>query len=157
VWGVEDMAAYGDRLNNVHFYDANVWASDLVASARFIWNSTDPNLSACGVYFRRRDEDTYYITLVRKDGGALLWLRVNQAWGPTLAEFFVAGVHPRNGEVNEMVLVAQQDAITLFVNGSVAYEAHDSTLVSGAVGLVTGTGNTPNTCTFTQAWIWDSD
>ncbi len=118
----------------------------------------------CGFVFREpekaaeNDPNTLYAIHISRDG--FLWFAelANSQWGENVdgnAEFLNLG----EDETNQLVLVAQGDTFSLYVNGNYSAQFQDDTLPSGQVAMMAGTFDESDEsyCTFSNAWVYSLD
>jgi hypothetical protein len=133
----------------------NVEVSNFVIYTEFTWDSDDTDETACGVSFRDNSKGDFYLSLVRKSGDGFLWLSLADQWQNSVSDSYINNVKKGNNEVNTLILIAEDEQITLIVNNSIYYQVMDSSLNSGSISFITGTAKASNTCSFRNSWIWE--
>jgi hypothetical protein len=113
----------------------------------------------CVVMFRiEGDLDTeswYMMRMGRVSGAGHVLFDVMRGWTIMGESGDISGyIHDANGAENELILVAQANQFTVFVNGKQATVWWNTKVERGGFGLGTMQDTGSSTCTFSNNWIW---
>lgn len=155
IWEKDLLEFYEPEFGILSWYPIELASSNFIIYTEFTWDSEETAETACGVYFRDNNQGNSYTSLVRKNGDAFLWLSVNNNWQPSPAESYQNPVNSGNRDTNTLMVVAENENISLVINNTIAYQVTDFSLSEGDMGFVNGTAQAGNTCTFSNSWVWE--
>lgn len=140
-----------------------ITASNFVLKIDMTWDTN--SWPVCGIIFRASDEDFKYA-----DFYTLLFLRLSglPAWDIayykrgsyvttiTQQARFSDALKLESGDTNQIVLYAQDNNFTVYINGrrQGRYPDFSSILDSGSFGVTGSQDGGETTCTFSNGWIW---
>ena len=146
--GEDNMLRY-NILNGVY--------TDFVMRATIYWGSESLE-DECGFVFRQIDADNYYIIQINRNG-ILFFQKLSQGeWeDPRVSEDTNNAIQTSWNETNDLLLVANGETFTAFINGEMAGQFMDKSNPEGknAVGAATYVNSNIAGCKFTDVWIWD--
>lgn len=110
---------------------------------------------ACGFVFRRQGNDLYTVMV---DHTGRLWFR-SLIGGHFNDRIFSDVTSWRSGanEYNNVVLIAQGDTFSVYLNNQYVAQFQDTQLAAGGVSLAVeySQANTGASCDFENAWLWE--
>ncbi|MBI5958332.1 MAG: hypothetical protein HY866_06350, partial [Chloroflexi bacterium] len=110
----------------------------------------------CGFVLRMKDEENYFYTGIDQLNQVHYDEMTDGVW-QSPAKFETDQIATGAGNRNELVVVWQGDTLTTLVNGQIAAQKTDGTLVEGYVGIAMDTfENSADThCIFNNLWVWE--
>ncbi len=140
-----------------------VTVSDFVLKVDMTWDTN--SWPVCGIIFRASSDDFKYA-----DFYTILFLRLSglPAWD---IEYYKRGSYVTtitqdvrfsdalkldSGDTNQIVLYAQENNFTVYINGyrQGRYPDFSSILESGVFGVIGSQDGGETTCTFSNGWLW---
>jgi len=137
-----------------------VEVADFAYHANVIWETKQKvGIVYCVVMFRiEGDLDTeswYMMRMGRISGAGHVLFDVMSGWSIVGENGDFSGyIHDANGADNELILVAQANQFTVYVNGKQATVWWNTKVDRGGFGLGTLQDTGSSTCTFSNNWIW---
>lgn len=150
--------------NNVLEIEDQPAAGDFILKTDVTWNTS--GLILCGVAFRSEDN------ILKGRQYRFLYLRLSglPAWAIELHEFgqfknsptdvkFSNALDLANGATNELVLIVQDDAFTLYINGvrQGRYYDYSKQRTEGIFAFLGSQDSGKGSCEFENSWIWSLD
>jgi hypothetical protein len=137
-----------------------VEVADFAYHANVVWETKQKvGIVYCVVMFRiEGDLDTeswYMMRMGRISGAGHVLFDVMSGWS-IIGENgdYSNYIHDANGAENELILVAQANQFTVYVNGKQATVWWNTKVDRGGFGLGTLQDTGSSTCTFSNNWIW---
>lgn len=137
-----------------------VEVADFAYHANVVWETKQKvGIVYCVVMFRiEGDLDTeswYMMRMGRISGAGHVLFDVMSGWTIVGENGDFSGyIHDANGAENELILVAQANQFTVYVNGKQATVWWNTKVERGGFGLGTLQDTGSSTCTFSNNWIW---
>jgi serine/threonine-protein kinase len=132
--------------------------ANFVIGTTIEWGDGAEN-DTCGVRFRSSDDhtDSYNLELNRLSTVRFTELN-NGEWEPSVTGLGLT-INTRRRDENTLILVAVEDAFTVFVNGQFAGQFFDSSFDEGLVGMIAATFEDSDEagCIFSDTWVWELD
>ncbi|QBD80920.1 helix-turn-helix domain-containing protein [Ktedonosporobacter rubrisoli] len=112
-----------------------------------------------GIIFRAKDslDDKYYLFRVATGGTFMLkqYLDGIDAHAVLLDQGHSSAFRAGFGQQNRLAVVAQNDLLTLYLNGQEVASVHDSSYLHGQIGVLAGNDtHAPARVAFTNAKVW---
>lgn len=162
----EDVAlrmSGGMSQNQYLNFAEGIVASDFVLKVDMIWDSH--SWPVCGIVFRASEEDLkyadFYLIQFLRLPGLPAWdieyyKRGNYTSTITQKVRFSDALALESGDVNQIVLYAQQNNFTVYINGhrQGRYPDFSSILHEGSFAVSGFQDGGETTCTFSNGWIW---
>lgn len=98
-----------------------------------------------GIICRHQDVDNFYALVISGDGFASIRKRYQGGELEYIADWVSVPEINTGNAANYLQAECVSNRLSLFVNGVLAIEVHDSDLVSGDIGLIAGTFDQPET------------
>ena len=141
---------------------AGMEAGDFILKTDITWNNLGDAVINCGLVFRadsRFNDGERYEFWIRRFSGLPLW--EIQFWDgmeyvATSGTHISDALNQANGATNQIIIVAEDNAFTIFINGILQMKVNDpnSLRSDGQFGVV-GSRNTGNlSCEFENSIIW---
>ncbi len=138
-------------------------ASNFILKVDIIWDTTS-GLAGCALPFRA-DGDfktgaTYMLMLMRLSGAPAWDI---EYWQDGVFERAVRAaelsdsIDDRAGRKNSIILIAQDNEFSVYINGDKMSTARDSKLPDGKLGFSAWQESGETTCRFENAWLWILD
>lgn len=93
-----------------------------------------------GVVYRLTEEGEYYLFIIQNDGFFSVYQSTSEGWYALISRTPSSAIHL--GEVNRLVVLAEDTHFDFLINGEWVAEVVDSDLSVGEVGLAIGLDNT---------------
>ena len=109
-----------------------------------------------GIIFRANSsQNTFYLFRIGIDGSYFLELYKGNTTPILLSDGYSAAITPGLGQQNVIAVIAVQNTLTLYVNQQYVATATDTSLSSGAIGVVAYDDSVPTDIVFSNAQVWD--
>jgi hypothetical protein len=108
---------------------------------------------AGGITFRM-DGENYYTFYANADGSYMVYVIQNNQAGSPLGAGKMTSFNAGAGQKNTLTLIAQDDQIYLYVNGTNFAQIQDSTYSGGDLGVIADDHDAPAEVVYTNAKIW---
>lgn len=137
-------------------------ASNFILKTDITWESTS-GLVTCGFFFRSEKNieiGKQYIYEMLRLSGMPAWeinFLKNNEYVKSITQFQTSSaIHQENGSTNKLILIADEDHFTLYINdmrmGS--YYDFSKSMVEGYFAFSAWQESGKSSCTFTDTWIW---
>lgn len=154
VWEEKEAIVLIDKLDSAGSISTNSAPTDFVFFSNVAWDSDDKEFTACGFNFRSDNLGSNYMSLLRRNGNAVLWL-MTPSNNKNISSVSIEGINRANNEANNLLLIVEGASFTFLINDTVVYNGSDATLKTGFVGKAVGAGSDDfNKCTFKDSWLW---
>lgn len=136
------------------FLDGQYYA-DFVLGGDIVWGPGDQE-DSCGFAIRMRNVSDFYAVFLNQE--RVLWFQEysKETWqNPVVGETPTFHVGPNRQ--NRLLIVAQGDTFTLFLNGEYAGQFRDDSRKWGRIAALMSTYNSSEktNCSFNRLWVWN--
>jgi hypothetical protein len=147
--------------NSIRWSSFDPVYTDFVIGTSFQWGPGATE-DYCGFTFRERidndETNTFYAVHLDRNGNLWFGELFEGAWGENIygnGDFINTDVD----DPNELILVAEGNTFSVYVNGQYSAQFTDETLTEGKVGIMGGTleGSEESTCTFSNTFVYNLD
>jgi hypothetical protein len=137
-------------------------ASDFVLKSDITWESTS-GLLTCGLFFRSEknmeEGKQYYYEMLRLSGlpaWDIVYLQYNQFQKNITDVRTNSAIHQDQGSTNKVVLIAEQEKFTVYINDVRAGSFYDygKNVLEGYFAFSAAQESGESTCTFANTWVW---
>jgi hypothetical protein len=143
-------------------FDEDLVAADFVLKTDVTWESTS-GLMACGLIFRSerniKEGKQYYYAMTRLSGlpmWAISYLQYSQYQKDISAARANSAINQDQGGTNKIVLVAEGEKFTLYINDIRAGSFYDysKNMLEGTFAFSAWQESGESSCTFSDTWVW---
>lgn len=155
---LDDFEETTQLLDNYDWYYTDYSLDNFVLATHLKYEVADNNAdlfnTGCGFIFRFQDSDNHYAITYDLDGSTQMWSYKNNEYTDEGTGSFPAPKVPK-GEA-DLILIAEQDQITFFVDGEQAFQTKSNKFSGGKLAYVLMTGTDKsfgNRCSYSDTRI----
>jgi hypothetical protein len=157
-----DLDSYREYIYSPFSTDEPV--SDFVLHTDITWESEGP-YAVCGVLFRSEEDfekgEQYQFAMIRL-GGFPKWdieYHKDGYWVRTITKYILdsSAIEGDQGSTNSVVIVAEGEKISIWINGERVRTQVDRTLAEGLIAFFAWQDSGTTSCAFENSWLWSLD
>lgn len=152
MWSIEDSSIQNASpgVNRVPLLSGSTYTTFVLGTTATQTIAGD-GLGACGLLLRNQDDTDYMVAFLDNVGG----YGISQRTGDQF-QTGVFGEQPtwRDGDTNDLVVVALDDRIHLFINGHHGGTLEQAAIAGGVGNVLINFDPVDTACQFTDTWLW---